>query len=473
MKDFVVVSLFDGISIAMSSLNRLGIYPTKYYASEVDSYAISISKYNFPDIIRLGDVTKITGDEIKEPVDLLIGGSPCQGFSFAGNMLQFQDPRSKLFFEYVRLLKILKPKYFLLENVKMPKQSSDVISEMLNADYVELNSHLLSAQNRRRYYWSNLKITQPKPQGLLLKDIIQDGEVGYNYTNEPNFMERYNSEATGIGANQQQIGNIYEKGGQSGVVYSVDNSSPPLMADIGNKPPIIQTDAKPQKLMNVNPSGKGMNGWVYSTNGASPTVTTNKGEGSKIYVGNEHVVAGQPQAVDKNYKKKGKKREEHIEWRTDGKSNTLLPNPKKNLLKNTTYKVDDKYYLNEKQKSLVSDPIRLKKKYTAIDGNKSLPVKSDLGRYNGTHVTGQRLLSNKSNIRRVTPIEAERLQTLPDNHTALGIDKNGKQVKISDSRRYFVLGNGFTCDIISWILSPLLKDNQEMNNTYSKQLGLF
>jgi DNA-cytosine methyltransferase len=432
----VVVSLFDGISIAMSSLIRLGIKPTKYYASEVDPYAISISKYNFPDIIRLGDVTRITGDEIKEPVDLLIGGSPCQGFSFAGNMLQFNDPRSRLFFEYLRLKKILKPKHFLLENVKMPKRSSQVISEMLEVDFTEINSNLLSAQNRRRLYWSNLKITQPKPQGLLLKDIIQDGKVGYNYTNEPNFMERYNSEATGIGANQQQ-------------------------------------------LMNVHPSGRGMNGWVYSTNGASPTVTTNKGEGSKIYVEEGH-------------------------------------------------RVDDKYFLSPKMKDYVSDPTRLKKKYTAIsDGNdKSLPLttltarglgtsikvpdkyylsqkmkdyiladkfdnkgKSNLNpevakpltaNYSkglrariGTYLSGNYIPEGKTNIRRVTPIEAERLQTLPDDYTASGTDKNGNQVKISDSRRYFALGNGFTADVISWILSPLLKDNPDMNNKHSKQLGLF
>ena len=438
MKNFVVVSLFDGISIAMSSLIRLGIKPTKYYASEVDSYAISISKFNFPDIIRLGDVTKITGDEIKEPVDLLIGGSPCTDFSFAGKMLQFNGEKGKLFFEYERLLKILKPKYYLLENVKMPHKSSDIISDMLGVDYVEVNSHLLSAQNRRRYYWSNLKITQPKPQGLLLKDIIQDGEVCYNYTNEPNFMERYNSEATGIGSNQQQIGNIYEKGGQSGVVYSLDNSSPPLMADKYSKSPIIQTDAKQQKV------------------------------------------------------------------------------------------VDDKYFLSPKMKDYVSDPTRLKKKYTAIsDGNdKALPLTTFTARGLGTSIRvpdryylSQKMKNyilagkfgnkgevnlnpevakpltasyfkmqrsnvanyisagyapeGKTSIRRVTPTEAERLQTLPDNHTASGTDKNGNLVSISDSRRYFVLGNGFTADVISWILSPLLKDNPEMNNKHSRQLGLF
>ena len=523
----VVVSLFDGISIAMSSLIRLGIKPTKYYASEVDSYAISISKYNFPDIVQLGDVTKITGNEIKEPVDLLIGGSPCQGFSFAGNMLQFQDPRSKLFFEYVRLLKLLKPKYFVLENVKMPKRSSQVISDMLNVDYVEINSNLLSAQNRRRLYWSNLKITQPKAQGLLLKDIVQDGERSHIYKNESNFIERYNNNSTGISANQQSIGNIYEKGGQSGMVYSVDNSSPPLMADKYNKSPIIKVDATPQKLINVHPSGKGMNGWVYSTDAISPTLTTNKGEGMKIYVGNDKpIVAGQHQPVDKDYKKKGKKREEHIEWRSDGKSNTLLPNPKKNLLKNTTHKVDDKYYLNEKQKNHVSDPTRLKKKFTAIsDGNdKSLTLTTSQQRMNGTlirtvpdkyylsqkgkdyvladkydnknqvnpeqgktltanyskgqrarigtYLSGNHIPKGKTNIRRITPVEAERLQTLPDDYTALGIRDN-TEVKISDSRRYFVLGNGFTCDIISWILSPLLKDQPTTKIGNDKQLELF
>tara|TARA_R110000824_G_scaffold399990_1_gene606535 strand:- start:80 stop:1144 length:1065 start_codon:yes stop_codon:yes gene_type:complete len=353
MKKLVVVSLYDGISIAMSSLNRLGIYPTKYYASEIDPYAISISKYNFPEIIRLTDVTKITGNEIKEPVDLLIGGSPCNGFSFAGKMLQFNDPNSKLFFEYVRLLKILKPKYFLFENVKMPTKSSQVISEMLNFDFKQLNSNLLSAQNRSRLYWSNLKIKMPKPQGLLLKDIIQDGEVNYNYTNEPNFMERYNNKASDI-------------------------------------------SASPQVLMNV----------------------------------------------------------------------------KKNF-----FKIPDKFYLSRKMKNYIladkfgnKGKINLNPKVAkTLTASYFKMQRSNVANY----ISAGYAPEGKTNIRRVTPTEAERLQTLPDNYTALGIDKNGKQVSISDSRRYYVLGNGFTSDIISWILSPLLKENPDMNNKHSLQLKLF
>lgn len=291
MKDFVVVSLFDGISIAMLSLNRVGIYPAKYYASEVDPYAISISKYNFPDIIRLGDVTKITGDEIKEPVDLLIGGSPCTDFSFTGKMLEFEGKNSKLFFEYTRLLKVLKPKRFLLENVKMRKKSSDVISEMLGVDFVELNSNLLSAQNRPRLYWSNLNITQPKPKNILLQDIISDGQATEEMTSK-------------------------------GKAYCL----------------------------------------TVSYTGA-------------------------------------------VAWNS----------------------------IQRKQRTMIKAGDSYRKLYA---------------------------------------VEGERLQTLPDDYTATGI-KNGQKIPISTRQRFKTISNGFTADIISHILSPLLKDNPEMNNKHSRQLGLF
>src|SRR5210317_1630317 len=129
----VVLSLFDGCSMARVALQRAGIPVTKYYASEIDEYAMQVSEKNYPGIIQLGSIEDWQSWDIEKP-DLIIGGSPCQGFSFAGKQLNFDDPRSKLFWEYVRLLNALKPKYFLLENVKMKKESMDVITRALRVD---------------------------------------------------------------------------------------------------------------------------------------------------------------------------------------------------------------------------------------------------------------------------------------------------------------------------------------------------
>ena len=147
-----VLSLFDGMSCARIALERAGINVTRYYASEVDRYAIKVAQANYPDTVQLGDVRDIMWPETFEfeKINLLIGGSPCQGFSFAGKQLNFDDPRSALFWEYVRLLKECKPRYFLLENVRMNQRSQDVITEALGVQPVPINSSLVSAQNRKR-----------------------------------------------------------------------------------------------------------------------------------------------------------------------------------------------------------------------------------------------------------------------------------------------------------------------------------
>ena len=169
-----VVSLFDGMSCGQLALDKLGIKPT-YFASEIDKYAMQVTKANYPNTHFIGDVTKVDA-KLLPKIDLLLGGSPCQGFSFAGKQLNFDDPRSKLFFEYVRLLKQLKPKYFLLENVRMKKESQDIISEYLGVQPIAINSNLVSAQNRYRLYWTNIpNITQPEDKQINLKDIIEDG----------------------------------------------------------------------------------------------------------------------------------------------------------------------------------------------------------------------------------------------------------------------------------------------------------
>lgn len=172
-----VLSLFDGMSCGQIALERMGIKVDNYYASEIDKYAIEVTQKNFPNTKQLGDVTKWHEWELPK-IDLLIGGSPCQGFSKAGKQLNFDDPRSKLFFEFVDVLNTLKPKYFLLENVRMKKEYQDIITEYLGVEPININSDLVSAQRRERLYWTNIPgITQPKDKGVLLEHILESGEV--------------------------------------------------------------------------------------------------------------------------------------------------------------------------------------------------------------------------------------------------------------------------------------------------------
>ena len=173
-----VLSLFDGICCGHLALERAGIKIDSYDAYEIEKNAIKATKTNFPDVIHHGDVTKEDFTKYKGKVDLIIGRSPCQGFSSSGKQLNFNDPRSKLFFEYVRAIKECQPKYFLLENVVMKKEWQDVISSYLGVKPVEINSSLVSAQNRRRLYWTNIpNVVLPKDKNIKLEDILENIEM--------------------------------------------------------------------------------------------------------------------------------------------------------------------------------------------------------------------------------------------------------------------------------------------------------
>jgi len=166
------VSLFDGICAAGLALKRNNQHVENLFTSEIDPHAISVTRRNFPNNIELGDVTKIKSDKLPK-IDLLIGGSPCQGFSRAGQELAFDDPRSKLFFEYVRILNETSPTYFLLENVRMSQENEDVISDALGVKPLRIDSSLLSGQMRKRNYWTNIPgIHQPKDKGIMLRDVV-------------------------------------------------------------------------------------------------------------------------------------------------------------------------------------------------------------------------------------------------------------------------------------------------------------
>lgn len=172
-----VLSLFDGICCGHLALERAGIKIDSYDAYEIEKNAIKATETNFPDVIQHGDVTKEDFTKYKNKVDIIIFGSPCQGFSSSGKLLNFNDPRSKLFFEAVRAIKESKPKYFLMENVVMKKEWQDIISSYLGVEPIEINSSLVSAQNRRRLYWTNIpNVTLPEDKNITLEDILEDIE---------------------------------------------------------------------------------------------------------------------------------------------------------------------------------------------------------------------------------------------------------------------------------------------------------
>lgn len=215
-----ILSLFDGISCTQVALNRLGI-KYKYFASEIDKYAIKITQKNYPNTIQLGDVRNINSKQLPQ-IDLVVGGSPCQGFSIAGKQLNFNDERSKLFYEYVRLVKECKPTYFLLENVVMKKEYRDVISKELGVEPICINSALVSAQNRNRLYWTNIKnVEQPIDKNIKLIDILETN-VNSKYTGKRQLIiKQCNSVLDKIGS----LGN-----GQDFRVYGVNKKSVTLSA---------------------------------------------------------------------------------------------------------------------------------------------------------------------------------------------------------------------------------------------------
>lgn len=378
-KGINVLSLFDGKSCGQLALERKGIKVNKYFASEIDKPAQIVSKANYPNTIYLGDVRNIKTEDLPK-IDMLIGGSPCQSFSFAGKQngmsttdnikittlaqyLKLKEEKfefegqSYLFWEYIRILKAVKPQYFLLENVLMAKHWETIISRTLGINPIMINSALVSAQNRKRLYWTNIStvkegmfgdvvcgISQPKDRRILLKDILEDGsnKVGRITGRYLVDGKRQDGKMKTAGLTTQRIEPRLDN--KSGTITTVGKDNVVL---------------KPQKLYNVNPSGNGMNGWVYDIETKSPTLTTNKGEGIKIRDKSKCVRSSGRGSFDRH------------EW------------------------------------DWISD----------------------------------------CHFRKLTPLECERLQTLPDGYTDY----------VSNSQRYKMIGNGWTIEVIAHILGHLPK----------------
>lgn len=243
-----VLSLFDGISCGMVALERAGIPVERYVAYEIEPNAIAVSRDNYPFIEQCGDVTKADFTKYAG-FDLVIAGSPCQGFSVAGKQLNFDDPRSKLFFEFVRALKEVKPKYFLLENVLMKKEWEDIITETLGVEPIKIESCLVSGAMRKRNYWTNIpNVEQPQDKGITYQSVLDSGiaenEKAYCLTlRRGNARDYFKKNQTNIVFEPSEIG---EYTVQDGKIVMVFKKSP-------NKSPFTFNVKIPDGRYNIRP----------------------------------------------------------------------------------------------------------------------------------------------------------------------------------------------------------------------------
>lgn len=397
-----VLSLFDGMSCGRIALERAGINVSKYYACEIDKYAIKVAQANYPDTIQLGSVTDIMWPETFEgiKIDLLIGGSPCQGFSFAGKRLNFDDPRSALFWEYVRLLKECKPKYFLLENVRMNQQSQDVITQALGVKPIHINSSLVSAQNRYRLYWTNIPFKYPSDKGILMRDILQQPEEisdeHYHSMKAIEYMERGN-EKWGQAGNRRA--DNYEQTPETQKSFT-------LTANMHKGVPYNYFKDTRNGLIKAGEAdlkGHDYVRRVYHPEGKAPTLAANTG-------GNlEPKVLFNPASITGRRIKDGIRKDNDLN----------VP-------------ITQCLEVHEKDKTRCLSTVE---KDTLIS---SLPE----GRYANAYSDEMR-----PTWRKLTPIECERLQTVPDNYTA----------HVSNSQRYKMLGNGWTVDVVASIFEGIDK----------------
>jgi len=393
MSGINVLSLFDGMSGGRVALERAGVKVDSYCALEIDKYAINIAQKNYPDTVQLGSITDFKSFGGAD-VDLLIGGSPCQDLSFAGKGKGLAGERSGLFWEYVRIKNELQPKYFLLENVRMKQEYQDIISEALGVQPIMINSRLVSAQNRVRYYWTNIPfVGMPEDKGILLKDIL-----------EYDVSDTYDSPSNNYKGGNQLNANYKS---QANTIHPLDGKVDTLCAGTHG-----YANGHVRKLSKLYPDrgfsedglchvgDADLNGHdclkrVYHPEGKAPTLNACTG-------GNREpkVLCGAQRGRYKKGKGKGTPTEQGVEVRHDEKTNALTSVQKDNLVV-----------------------------YNA-EGEQVRYTLEDLA------------------WRKLTPLECERLQTVPDNYTE----------GVSNTQRYKMLGNGFTVDVIAHILKGM--DNE-------------
>ncbi|MCX8678593.1 DNA (cytosine-5-)-methyltransferase [Gilliamella sp. B2865] len=372
-----VLSLFDGMSCGRVALERANINVTKYYASEIDKYAIQVSQNNYPDIIRLGDINNWERWDIDwSSIDLILAGSPCQGFSFAGKQLAFDDKRSALFFRFAEILAHVQSlnhsAKFLLENVRMKKDYERVITSVVGVEPIMINSALVSAQNRKRLYWCNWNVDQPEDKGVLLKDIIHETrDIAITQRHRGKNIvavdkDKSNCITSSIGRTTDRE-YFYKNQGQ--LVFCVK----PFIVPFDKSLQIIDAEVVKGKIGYFRADSQANR--VYSIHGKAVTLCGDAGGGA-AKTGQYLFGCITPDRIEK--------RQNGQRFSTGEKFYTLTAQDRHGVL---------------------------------IDGY----------------------------IRKLTPIECERLQTLPSNYT------DG----VSNTQRYKMLGNGWTVDVIAHILRAL------------------
>jgi len=389
-----VLSCFDGLSCGQLALDKAGVLVDVYYASEIDKYAMQVAQANFPNTIQVGDISKVDASNFDHDIDLMMGGSPCQGFSFAGKQLNFDDPRSKLFFEFMRLRDELKPKYVLLENVRMSKQSQDVISKYMGFEPQALDSKYKSAQKRYRLYWwgklttnasgewayEQMPIEEMRDKKIVMQDILEDGYATDVMTNADGkshcLTARYNGAVWWNSIERKQRTMVLK-----------DN-------------PTVSRDGL-IRVGTADLKGHDSIKRVYAQEGKAPTLTTMQGGHREPKVAIGRIVN---RRLDENGTRKDDQLDlpftRQLEVRADEKSNCL------------------------------------------------------------TTVHKDNVVVSKDMWRKLTPLECERLQTIPDNYTN----------HVSNSQRYKMIGNGWTVDVVAHILRGILYDADEQDRKYSEQV---
>ncbi|NQY58429.1 DNA (cytosine-5-)-methyltransferase [Cognatishimia sp.] len=391
-----VLSLFDGCAGARQALDSLGIRClSTYFASEIDKYAKEAAVKNYPDIHYLPDVTKLDESNLPNHIDLMIGGSPCQSFSIAKRQKEsgLEKGKSTLFWEYVRILNIVKPKVFILENVASMKNiDKDKISEVLGVNPVMINSSLLTAQSRKRYYWvgklrqdltyETIPIEQPLDEGIILHDILEDPN---DYSDR---LKSYCVTAT----YQRACPKDYFNHGQRQLIF---------MGGVGSK-----DWAKDGKNLSRNyPQGSR----VYSSLGKAVTLSANAGG-----------IGGKTGMYEINQEK----------------YNQLLMY----YGRSEEGKLARKKHKEENGKDGGSRDSNSREWTIKQDQSKSPCVTSS---------TDARILQTQECVvRKLTPIECERLQGMKDNYTE----------GVSNTQRYKMIGNGFTIPVISYLLTQINKE---------------
>jgi DNA-cytosine methyltransferase len=424
-----VLSLFDGMSCGREALERCGFWVDNYYASEIDKYAMQIAKKNYPDTQHIGDVTKVKGSDLPQ-IDIVIGGSPCQGFSFAGKQLNFEDPRSKLFFEFVRLLEECKPKYFFLENVKMKKEHQDVISKYLGVEPIELNSALVSAQNRKRLYWTNIKgYTAPEDKGILLKDIVHERTDLALSEKELSYM--LNSSGAWSPSNNNRLEtylNYPDKkmhcltaNFHKGVPYNVFlEELKSYIVPFEKTLQILDKEVERGKVGYFRKDSQANR--VYYIHDKAVTLCGDAGGGGAAKTG--QYLFGEPSVIAARDLSRGDKIDGGQMFNGTEKAYTL-----------TTSCINQGLLFG----CITSDRVDKRQNGQRFNEGTKFYTLTAQDKH-GILIEGY--------IRKLTPIECERLQTLPDNYTA----------GVSNSQRYKMLGNGWTVDAICEFFKHIPKD---------------